>query len=286
MLANLVAVMLTLASQASSPAPRQPNSGGSQYAIGPDDIVKITVYGHEDLTQTVVVQPDGTFAFPLIGRVQASDLTAQELEVRITERLLKGFVKNPQVTVVVQEYRSKMVFVVGEVLRPGPYPLTGNTTVVEVLSRAGPMTQNASSEVLVVRPRGGSRSPVLPSEVAQDASNDAARRSAEVLRVNVRDIQAGDLDKNLLLKPGDTVFVPIAPRIFVSGEVKSAGGFAYSSGMTVRQAISMAGGFTEDGSAGGIRVVREVQGRSKELKVRLEDRLLPGDTVVVKAKLF
>jgi len=95
-----------------------------------------------------------------------------------------------------------------------------------------------------------------------------------------------DLEKNLLLKPGDTVFVPAAPLVYVSGEVKAPGGFAFLRGMTARQAISLAGGFTEDASQGRIVVVREVGGRSQEVKIKLDERLLPGDTVVVKAKLF
>jgi polysaccharide export outer membrane protein len=284
--AYLFVSLLALAPQVRPAAAQDPGAPASDYQIGPDDILKITVYGHEDLTQAVVVQPDGTFAFPLIGRVEAKDLTPRELEKLIAERLLRGFIKSPQVTVVVSEYRSKMVFVVGEVVRPGTYPLTGGTTVVELLSKAGPMTPAASSEVVVVRPRGNAPGPLLPSDVGADGDAGPARLAADVFRVNVRDIQAGDIEKNLRLHPGDTVFVPVAPKIFVSGEVRSPGGFAFVAGMTVRQAVSLAGGFTEDGSSGGIRVVREVQGKPKEVKLKLDDRLLPGDTIVVKAKLF
>ena len=280
-----LAVLLLQAAPASRPGPETPPP--AEYAIGADDILKVTVYGYEDLTQVVVVQPDGTFMFPLIGRVQANGRTPRDLEKQITAALLDGFVRNPQVTVVVQEYRSKMVFVVGEVQRPGTYPLTGNTSVVEILSKAGPMTAHAGSEVLVVRPHAPTQGPVLPSEVGSDAGTAAGKGTdAEVLHVNVRDIQAGDLEKNLLLKPGDTVFVPAAPLVYVSGEVKAPGGFAFMRGMTARQAISLAGGFTEDASQGRIVVVREVSGRSQEVKIKLDERLLPGDTVVVKAKLF
>jgi polysaccharide biosynthesis/export protein len=281
MLSVLALAMLPLQA---APAPRQgpETPAPTEYAIGADDILKVTVYGYEDLTQTVVVQPDGTFTFPLIGRVQASGRTPRELEKQITEALLNGFVRNPQVGVVVQEYRSKMVFVVGEVQRPGTYPLTGNTSVVEILSKAGPMTAHAGSEVVVVRPLAPTQGPVLPSDVTSAGGTPAA----EVLHVNVRDIQAGDIDKNLPLKSGDTVFVPAAVLVYVSGEVKAPGGFAFMRGMTARQAISLAGGFTEDASQGRIVVVREVGGRSQEVKVKLDERLLPGDTVVVKARFF
>jgi polysaccharide export outer membrane protein len=115
---------------------------------------------------------------------------------------------------------------------------------------------------------------------------DAAANQAEVIRVNLKDIQAGDLSKNVALHPNDTVFVPLAPKVFVSGEVRNPGAYPFSPGTTVRQAISLAGGLTEDGSSGRIRVVREVEGKTREVKIKLDDPIEPGDTIVVKSKLF
>lgn len=266
----------SLQDSAALPPPR--TQARAEYQIGPDDILRVTVYGHDDLSQTVVVQPDGTIIYPLIGRVEAANLTPTELARKIAELLARGFIRNPQATVLVQEYRSKTVFVVGEVTHPGAYPLAGGRTVVEILSKAGPLTAGASSEVVVVRPRTQTASPVLPSEVD--------RQRAEVIRVNVRDIQAGDIEKNIPLQPNDTVFVPVAPKVYVSGEVRSPGAFAFAPGLTVRQLISMAGGFSEDASSGRIRVVRQIDGKAKELKVKLDDAVQSGDTIVVKAKLF
>jgi len=291
-----IAASLLLAAQ-TAPSPPTPALGaapdqrvvatGRGYRIGPGDILRVTVYGHEDLTQTVVVQPNGRFAFPLIGAVSAGESTPSEVEARIVASLSKGLIRNPQVTVVVQEYRSKIVFVVGEVSRPGAYPLTGETSAVEILSRAGPLLANAGSEVVIVRPAAPVDRPLLPSDVATGSeSGGASAPRATVLRVNVKEIQAGQLEKNLLLRPDDTVFVPPAARIFVTGEVRSPGAVAFSSGLTVRQAISLAGGFTEDASTGGARVVRDANGASHTVKVKLDERLQPGDTIVVKAKLF
>ena len=248
---------------------------GEDYRVGPEDILRITVYGHEDLTQAIVVQADGTFAFPLIGRVTATGATPKELQNRIAAALAKGFVRNPQVTVVVQEYRSQNVFVVGEVTRPGTYPLQGRTTVVEILAKAGP-TQQAGHEVVVVRPRIHVEGPLLPTETDES--------QAEVIRINIRDIRMGKLDQNLLLRARDTVFVSEAAKVFVSGEVRNGGAYTYTPGLTVRHAISMAGGFTPEASSGRIRVVRA--GSSKEIKIRLDDPAEPGDTIVVKSKLF
>ena len=260
------------------------------YRIGPGDILRVTVYGHDDLSQTVVVPPGGSFVFPLIGPVAASEATPAEVEGTITARLAKGLIREPRVSVVVQEYRSKVVYVVGEVTRPGTYPLAGDTSVVEILSRAGPLSSQAGGEVVIVRPVAPVDRPLLPNEVAPASSgapgNGAHGRAAEVLRVNVREIQSGRLEENLLLRPNDTVFVPEAERIFVTGEVRNPGAFPWSAGLTVRQAVSLAGGFTEDASTGSARVVRAAGGQPQTIKIKLDEPLRPGDTVLVKAKLF
>ncbi len=272
------------AAQAPAPAAQ---TAQADYQIGPSDILRVTVYGHEDLTQTILVQPDGTFTFPLVGRVKGSDMTPAELEKKIGILLARGFIRNPQVTVVVQEYRSKTVYVVGEVARPGPYPLAGRTTLVEVLAKAGP-TPTAGAEVVVVRPQPGATvdGPVLPTEVAEGEEAPPDKPRAEVFRVNMTVIQAGDLDKNLALQPNDTVFVPQAPKVFVSGEVRNPGAYGWFPGMTTRQLISVAGGLTPDGSNGRLKVVRQVDGKSEEAKIKLDEAVKPGDTVVVRRRLF
>lgn len=293
MTTHLQALLLALALSAlqapSVPRKSNPSAPVQDYVIGPEDIVKITVYGHEDLTQTIVVQPDGTFVYPLIGRVKASDMTPKELEKKLAVLLSQGFIRNPQVTVVVQEYRSQTIFVVGEVARPGAYPLPQSRTVIEAIARAGPTTPGAAAEAIIIRPRSAVSEPVLPSDLAVDEADSnpsKPRKKAEVIRVNIRDIQAGDLEKNILLMPNDTLFIPQAPRVYLSGEVRNPGAYPFAPGMTVRQTISLAGGFTEAASSGRIRVIREVGSQSKEAKIKLDDHVQPGDTIIVKAKWF
>ncbi len=264
--------------------PRSIVDEGLEYAIGAEDIVRVTVLGHEDLTQTIVVQPDGTFIYPLIGRVKAGDLTPKELERKITTLLAQGYVRNPQVTVSVQEYRSKTVFVVGEVSRPGSYSLSGRMTVLELLSKAGP-TSAAGVEVVIVRPKIAVSGPLVPVDLTGAPTGDSTDQ-ADLIRVNIRDIQMGQLDKNVLVRPNDTVFVTQAARIFVTGEVKTPGAITYWPGATVRKAINTAGGFSADAATGRLRVVREVDGKTKEMKIGLDDPVQPGDTIIVKAKLF
>jgi polysaccharide biosynthesis/export protein len=308
---TIALALLLAAAQAQAPAvppptPKEPRPAGevlpsgevrpagtssAGYRIGPGDILRVTVYGHEDLSQTVVVPPAGSFVFPLIGPVAASEATPAEVENTITSRLAKGLIREPRVSVVVQEYRSKVVYVVGEVTRPGTYPLAGDTSVVEILSRAGPLSPEAGGEVVIVRPVAPVDRPLLPNEVASASNvtrgNGAQGRAAEVLRVNVSDIVSGRLEENLLLRPNDTVFVPVAERIFVTGEVRNPGAFPWSAGLTLRQAVSLAGGFTEDASTGSARVVRAAAGgQTQTIKMKLDEPLRPGDTVLVKAKLF
>jgi polysaccharide export outer membrane protein len=273
-----------------APDTRAAGDAGQDYRIGPGDILRVTVYGHDDLTQTVVVQPDGSFVFPLLGRIEAAQQTPMQIQAWMEKRLGKSLIRDPRVTVVVQEYRSKVVFVVGEVTHPGTYPLGGDTGVVEILARAGPLSPQAANEVVVVRPAKQVGRPVLPAEVAGVAGtgkgSSAAAARAEVLTVNLKEIQAGQLDKNLTLKPNDTVFVARADRIFVTGEVRNPGAIPFSHGLTVRQAVSLAGGFGQDASKGSAKVVRVVNGKTYEIKMRLDEPLQPGDTVVIKASLF
>jgi polysaccharide export outer membrane protein len=128
--------------------------------------------------------------------------------------------------------------------------------------------------------------PVLPTEVAEGEEAAPDKPRAEVFRVAVSAIQEGDLEKNLELQPNDTVFVPQAPKVFVTGEVKNAGAFGWFPGMTARQLISLAGGLTPDGSDGRLKVVRQVDGQSKESGIKLDAPIHPGDTLVVRRRLF
>ena len=251
---------------------------GRDYRIGPEDILRITVYGHPDLTQTVAVQADGGFVFPLVGRVEAEDLSAPDLERKLHDVLARDLIRDPQVAVTVQQYRSKVVFVMGEVSRPGTYPLLGTRRILEVLAKAGPMTANAGTEAVVVRARDPEARPVLPSEVGA-----AKGGPAEVLRVDLRAMQAGDLAQNLVLQPRDTVFVPAAPKVFVSGHVPNPGGYAFTPGTTVRQAVGLAGGSARSGR---VRVLREVGGRAQPVELGLDDPVQAGDTIVVRGGLF
>lgn len=253
-----------------------------EFPLGAEDIVKVTVIGHDDLTLTLIVQSDGSFIFPLLGRVKVAELTPKELEKRLAELLGKGLIRNPQISVTVQEYKSKTVMVMGEVARPGPYPMTGNMRIIEVLARAG-MNINATTEVQIIRPLVPIDRPLLPAEVT---GAEGALKQAEILKVDLRQIQGGDLDKNISLLPNDTVYVPPAAKFYVTGETRNTGAFAFQPGLSFREAVILAGGFSDNAASGRLRVIREQDGKKRELKVKADDIVQPGDIIVVKGKLF
>lgn len=253
------------------------------YEIGPADVLRIVVLGQPEMTGEFAVDPEGLLTFPILGKIKASGMTPKELERKLTTLLAQGYIRNPQITVMVQEYRSKSIFVMGEVARPGPLPYSGNMTVMEMLAKVGP-TAGAGSEVMILRPKRGT--PEGPAIPGQDGSAASGNPNVETIRINFRDIQMGQLEKNILLKPNDTVFVTQAPKVFVLGEVRNPGPQSHTPGLTVRQAIVQAGGFTSDAARGKIRIGRTVEGEYKELKAKLDDPLEPGDTVTVKAKWF
>jgi polysaccharide biosynthesis/export protein len=249
----------------------------SDYLIGPQDVVTIQVYDQADLGGKYSVEADGTFSFPLIGRVKAGGQTLRALEQDLKSKLADGYFRNPQVTVAIEQYRSQRVFVMGEVRQPGPVALTGGMTLIEALARAGSTTATASGEVAIVRSsQGDSRGPVLPDQNSE----------SDVFRASIKELEGGALSKNLELHDGDTVFVPRAETIYVFGQVRTPGAYGVQANMTVLQALSLAGGVTEHGATGRIRVVRTDDGAKKEIKVKLTDLVRAGDTVIVPERYF
>jgi polysaccharide export outer membrane protein len=139
------------------------------------------------------------------------------------------------------------------------------------------------------KPALGADKPALGADkpaLGADKPAPGADKQAEILKVDLRAIQLGDLDKNIPLRPNDTVFVPPAARFYVTGEARNPGAYTLSPGITVREAVILAGGFSDNASAGRTRVIREVNGQKREIKIKLEDPVQAGDIIVVKGKLF
>ena len=158
------------------------------YVIGPEDVLDINVWKEPDMTRIVPVRPDGKISLPLINDVQASGSTPQQLATTVTEKLRK-FLTEPQVTVIVTQINSQRVFVVGEVLRAGAFPLIPGMTVLQALSSAGGFTTFADVKKIHVMRLVNGKHVELP--------------------FNYREVLKGDNpDQNIKLEPGDTVVVP------------------------------------------------------------------------------
>lgn len=252
----------------------------SDYVVGSQDVLMVTVVGAPELSNKYSVGNDGAFDFPWIGRIVAAGKTLRDLESLITKKLLDGgFLVRPQVTLQVDQFRSQKVYVMGEVRTPGSYSLTGATTIMDLITQAGGMLQSAGDQILVNRRKGGGGTDDGPVLAGMESD-------VEVVKVPKIDVLSGRAARMVVLKDGDTIEVAKGLAIFVTGYVKSPGRYVMEGQLTVLQAIALAGGPTERASTKRTRILRIVNGKEKSIKVKLNHFVQPGDTVAVPARIF
>jgi polysaccharide export outer membrane protein len=240
------------------PAPMSVNDG---YRLGADDEVEVTIFG-QGPGQSVKtrVKNDGTITLPFLGPIQVSHQTARELAVDIATRLRSGgYFTKPVVNVEVTQFVSNSITVFGEVGTPGLYPLDIHLTVGMLLARAGG-TRGTGADFAILKRFG-----------------DPVEHRIVLSSLN------GDWSATTLLAPKDTLYVPVAPVIYIYGQVNSPGSFPLKTGMTVRQALARAGGPTLAGSTHNITIYRAGQ---KLKKVNLESELLADDSLFINERLF
>jgi polysaccharide biosynthesis/export protein len=247
-----------------------------EYTVGSQDRLAITVVDEPNLTKVFTVGADGSFDYPFIGQVKAAGLSLRAIQQDITSRLKEKYLRNPQVSIDVESYRSQVVYVWGQVKAPGAVTLMGNISLTEALAKVGSPTADAGSYIEINRrPR---------PEAA--GSNGSAAVQAPPERISMAELQSGRA-QNIFLSDGDTVFVPKAEMFFVTGYVKNGGPFLHENGMTVSKAISMAGGVTEKGSRSRLRITRVVEGKQVVIRdVKMEDVVQPGDSIEVLSRLW
>ena len=267
------------AAQPPAPPPQSTSPiSQTDYVVGQQDVMKITVFNEPTLSNTYRVDNDGSISFPFLGRVKVAGLRVAVIEAQLAKSLAEGYIKNPQVTVDMEQYRSQSVFIMGEVRVPSKYSLVGNSSLMEALMQAGWVTPTAGFDVLIIHPRSGATRAVLQSEL-QDIN-------ADVTRVNLRDIEAGKLPQNIRIQDGDTILVPKALRLTVLGQVRTPGSIVYEPGMTVQAAIAQAGGQTEKGSIRRVKIIRIENNARKEVDAELTDLVQPNDIVQINQRLF
>jgi polysaccharide export outer membrane protein len=243
------------------------------YVIGPEDILEVQVWDNKDLNHAGFVRPDGKTSLPLVGEIQAAGKTVQQLQDDLTAIYAKT-VKQPVVTVIVREIRSRPVHFVGGFGRPGIIQLTRDLTLMEAVALVGGLAATADSENSYII-RGNQRIPV-----------DFERL-----------VKKGDLSQNIKLLPGDSVVSPIADLIYVQGEVKSPGAFKYTSDMTIAKAITQAGGTTPLAAPGRVDLLRGEDEKRVRMRIDLDKimrapesnpdlKLRPNDIIFVPQRLF
>jgi polysaccharide export outer membrane protein len=276
MMMPLLLLALQIAAAPSAPtAPTTPATTPKAYVVGPNDVLTVSVYNQAQLSGKFVVEADGTIGYPLLGRVSAGGLTVRAVEEKIHDGLVNRYLKDPQVTVAVDQFRSQQIFVIGEVKQPGTLQFTGSMTLIEALVRAGSTTEHVGTDVVVIRPSGDASAATAPGAAG-----------SETIKVSLQNLQTGALSQNVTLRAGDTVFVTRAETLFVSGNVRTPGEYVTRPGMTVRQAIALAGGVTDRGSTRRLQIIRVVKGKEVVTSADMQTAVQAGDTIVVQERFF
>jgi polysaccharide biosynthesis/export protein len=245
------------------------SSGLANYILGPgDEIVIVALDAEEISNKPYRIGASGDIGFPQIGRVPAAGLTVEELEKELSERL-KVFIKNPQVGVNVTQFKSQPVSVIGAVASAGVIQLEGRKTLLEVLSLAGGIRQDAGYRVQITRK--AERGPIpLPSATTSTSGFSVAE-------VNIRSIMnATNPEENIQILPEDVISVPKAELVYVMGEVKKPGGFVLSdrNSISVIQALALAEGTSSSANKKSGKIIRPVpDGNRIEIAINLQDVL-------------
>lgn len=260
---GLFALLLLVFSALAAPLAR------AAYLIGPDDVLKVTIFKNPDLSLDVRVSESGTIGFPLIGAVPVSGLTLPAAESKIAQLLRDGgFVVNPQVSILLTTGLSDLVSVIGDVNKAGRYSAeAAGGHISGMIASAGGIAPTGSNVVSVSGIRNGK----------------PFRRDVDIDKMSA----SGNAAEDIELMGGDTVFVRKASQFYIYGQVQKPGQYPLESGMTVMQALATGGGVTGKGTQRGIvRHRRDAAGKVKEEGVSLDDDVQDKDVIYVKESIF
>jgi polysaccharide export outer membrane protein len=240
-----------------------------EYLLTPGDVIKVSVFKNPDLLLDARVSEAGTIGFPLLGSVPVAGLTLPAAERKIAQ-LLKdgGFVLNPQVNILLTTAVGNQVAVLGQVNRPGRYPIEGaGGNLTGMLAEAGGIAPTGADVVIVTGMRNGK----------------LFRREIDVVNMSLNGTTADDIE----LRGGDTLFVNRSPMFYIYGQVQRPGGYRLEKGMTVMQALADGGGMTGKGTSRGIVLHRrDATGKVKESGASLDEDVKDQDVIYVKESVF
>ncbi len=260
-------------------------ASANEYRIGPEDLLELSILDAPDLSRTVRVSGSGEISLPLLGVVKAAGLTPRELEIVLQELLRRSYMKDPHAAVFVREMQSHPVSVVGAVKKPGVFQIRGAKTVLEMLSMAEGLADDAGDTIYVMHGAGIEEPALLAVENAGpgNLSISATQGTAPPMQsreINLKELlESTDPRNNVLVYPGDIVKVTRAGIIYVVGEVKKPGGFLLKTNenISVLQAIALGEGLTHTAATSKARIIRtaDPSGKRTEIPVDL-GQLLSG----------
>lgn len=268
----IVVALLTAMLLLCQPALAQPQGASvapQEYRLGAGDVIRVSVFQNPDLTLESRLTEAGVVSYPLLGTLRLGGLSVTAAEKLIADGLRNGnFVKSPQVTVVVLQVRGNQVSVLGQVNRPGRYPLElADTRLTDVLAMAGGTAPGGADMVVISGTRNGQ-----PFRVEVDLPTVFAQ---------------GGREKDIVLLNGDAVWVDRQPVVYIYGEVQRPGPMRLERDLTLMQALATGGGLTPRGTEKGIRVHRRgSNGAVQAVETRMDDKLREGDVVFVRESLF
>ena len=239
----------------------------TNYTLDDGDVVRVTVYNQPDLTLETQISPDGQISFPLLGPIRLAGLTYTQAEKLIGEQLeIGGFVRGANVNVLITQYRSRRLAVLGEVNRPTRLALDSATSLYDALALAGGVAASGGDKVIVLRaPRNGEQ------ERLEFRLSDLVNRKAS----------------NVMVAGGDVVFVPKGEQFYVYGEVQRPGVFRLDRPTNVMQALSASGGFNTRADTRRLLVYRQQDdGSTREFELKPTDAMHDVDVLFIKESLF
>ncbi|WP_317201427.1 polysaccharide export protein EpsE [Janthinobacterium sp.] len=244
------------------------NAVAADVLIGAGDVLKLTVYGNADLTTETRVSEAGTVTFPLLGQVPVAGLSVPAAEKKIGGALESGgFLRRAQVNIIVTVLQSQQVSVLGQVNRPGRYPIDGKRSVLDLLALAGGISADGGDTLSLIRKRDG-------------------KTTKEVVDI-IEMVRNGDLNRDMDVVSNDVIYVERAPRFYIYGEVQRPGPLRLERSMTVLQALSAGGGLTPRGTERNIRIKRrDANGMLQILDAKHDDMVQVDDVVYVKESWF
>jgi polysaccharide biosynthesis/export protein len=258
---------------AQAQAPAAPAAtAAAEYRLGAGDVVRVVVYQNPDLTLETRVSETGVISYPLLGNVRIGGLGVSAAEKLIADGLKNGnFVKSPQVTLILMQVKGNQASVLGQVNRPGRYPIeTADMRLTDLLAHAGGVASTGGDILVLSGKRGGK-----PYRLEIDLPSVFGPNSDQ------------GRPNDVLIQNGDVLWVDRAPLVYIYGEVQRPGPLRLERGMTVMQALAAGGGLNQRGTERGIRVHRKsAEGKVQVVQPAMDDSLKDGDVVYVKESLF